>query len=85
MRRPMAGPSKTLETFPNPSLDRDYEIAFDVPEFTCLYPLTGQPDFAHFIRDDLVAALSPRSLTVVGDWFVRGGIGTVITVSYRKP
>src|SRR5215468_1174994 len=44
----MAGPSKTLETFPNPSSDRDYEIAFDVPEFTCLCPLTGQPDFAHF-------------------------------------
>ena len=44
----MAGPSKTLETFPNPSADRDYEIAFDVAEFTCLCPLTGQPDFAHF-------------------------------------
>ena len=44
----MAGPSKNLETFPNPSPDRDYEIAFDVPEFTCLCPLTGQPDFAHF-------------------------------------
>ena len=44
----MAGPSKTLETFPNPAPDRDYEIAFDVPEFTCLCPLTGQPDFAHF-------------------------------------
>ena len=48
MRRAMAGPSKTLETFPNPSPDRDYEIAFDVPEFTCLCPLTGQPDFARF-------------------------------------
>ena len=44
----MAGPSKNLETFPNPAPDRDYEIAFDVPEFTCLCPLTGQPDFAHF-------------------------------------
>jgi 7-cyano-7-deazaguanine reductase len=41
-------PSKTLETFPNPAPDRDYEIAFDCPEFTCLCPLTGQPDFAHF-------------------------------------
>ena len=117
----MAGPSKSLETFPNPSPDRDYEIAFDVPEFTCLCPLTGQPDFAHFkiryvpdqkcvelkslklyfwsyrnegafheavtnrIRDDLVAALAPRSLTVVGDWNVRGGIKTVVTVSYEKP
>ena len=39
-------PSKTLDTFPNPAPDRDYEIAFDCPEFTCLCPLTGQPDFA---------------------------------------
>jgi 7-cyano-7-deazaguanine reductase len=41
-------PSKTLDTFPNPAADRDYEIAFDCPEFTCLCPLTGQPDFARF-------------------------------------
>jgi 7-cyano-7-deazaguanine reductase len=33
--------------FENPATDRDYEIAFDCPEFTCLCPLTGQPDFAH--------------------------------------
>ncbi len=41
-------PSKKLETFPNPAPVRDYEIEFDCPEFTCLCPLTGQPDFAHF-------------------------------------
>ena len=41
-------PSKDLETFPNPAPVRDYEIAFDCPEFTCLCPLTGQPDFARF-------------------------------------
>jgi 7-cyano-7-deazaguanine reductase len=41
-------PSKALETFPNPAPDRDYEIAFDCPEFTCVCPMTGQPDFAHF-------------------------------------
>jgi 7-cyano-7-deazaguanine reductase len=41
-------PSKNLETFQNPAPARDYEIAFDCPEFTCLCPLTGQPDFAHF-------------------------------------
>ena len=35
-----------LETFPNPQPDRDYEIRFDCPEFTCLCPKTGQPDFA---------------------------------------
>ena len=40
-------PSKALASFPNPKPERDYEIAFDCPEFTCLCPLTGQPDFAH--------------------------------------
>ena len=39
-------PSKQLETFPNPRPGRDYEIRFDCPEFTCLCPRTGQPDFA---------------------------------------
>ena len=113
-------PSKTLETFSNPAPDRDYEIAFDCPEFTCLCPMTGQPDFAHFriryvpdrrcvelkslklylwsyrdqgafheavtnrVRDDLVKALSPRALVVEGDFFVRGGIGTVVTARYDK-
>lgn len=36
----------TLETFPNPHPERDYEVRFDCPEFTCLCPKTGQPDFA---------------------------------------
>ena len=39
-------PSKELETFPNPTPDRDYTIRIRVPEFTCLCPKTGQPDFA---------------------------------------
>lgn len=41
-------PSKALQTFPNPNPQRDYTIRIDVPEFTCLCPLTGQPDFAQF-------------------------------------
>jgi len=41
-------PSRDLQTFPNPAPGRDYEILFDCPEFTCLCPLTGQPDFASF-------------------------------------
>lgn len=41
-------PSRELQVFPNPAPERDYVIRFDVPEFTCLCPLTGQPDFAHF-------------------------------------
>jgi len=39
-------PSKDLETFDNPKPGRDYTIRIDVPEFTCLCPKTGQPDFA---------------------------------------
>ena len=42
-------PSKVLERFDNPKPERDYEIEFDCPEFTCLCPLTGQPDFANII------------------------------------
>ena len=110
--------SRTLETFPNPTPGRDYTIEFTCPEFTCLCPRTGQPDFATFriryvpdrlcvelkslklylwsfreeghfheavtnrILDDLVAAAAPRSMTVVGDFMVRGGIHTVVTAEY---
>jgi 7-cyano-7-deazaguanine reductase len=117
---PRKKPSKALETFPNPETRRDYTICFTCPEFTCLCPRTGQPDFAtisiryvpdkkcvelkslklylwsfrnegHFheavtnrILDDLVAAVRPRSMEVVGDFFVRGGIHTVVTVSYPR-
>jgi len=41
-----AQPGKALEVFDNPNPERDYLIAFDCPEFTCLCPRTGQPDFA---------------------------------------
>jgi 7-cyano-7-deazaguanine reductase len=44
-------PEKTLETFPNPHKDRDYHIHMEIPEFTCLCPKTGQPDFATLILD----------------------------------
>ncbi len=109
-------PSKQLETFPNPRTDRDYVISFDCPEFTCICPKTGQPDFATIkiryvpgdlcvelkslklylwsyrdegafheavtnqITDDLVDACQPRFIEVVGDFYVRGGIHTVVTV-----
>jgi 7-cyano-7-deazaguanine reductase len=111
-----AQPSKELEVFSNPHPDRDYLIAFECPEFTCLCPRTGQPDFATIriryvpnelcvelkslklylwsyrnegafheavtnrILDDIVAATKPRFIEVVGDFFVRGGIHTVVTV-----
>ncbi len=110
--------SKILETFPNPEPGRDYEICFTCPEFTCVCPRTGQPDFATFtityvpdrkcvelkslklylwsyrdeghfheavtnrILDDLVAVASPRRMTIVGDFNVRGGIHTVVTAEH---
>lgn len=42
---------KKLETFPNPMPKRDYHIHMEIPEFTCLCPKTGQPDFATLILD----------------------------------
>ena len=113
-------PSKNLESFPNPYPDRDYEIRFECPEFTCVCPKTGQPDFATIrivyvpdrlcvelkslklylwsyrnegafhekvtnqILDDLVKAVRPRRMDVEGDFFVRGGIHTVVRASHLK-
>lgn len=42
-------PSRQLQTFPNPHPARDYLVHIELPEFTCLCPLTGQPDFATLI------------------------------------
>lgn len=39
-------PSRKLQTFPNPNPGRDFRIHMEIPEFTCLCPMTGQPDFA---------------------------------------
>jgi 7-cyano-7-deazaguanine reductase len=114
------GPRQELESFSNPRPGREYEIRFEIPEFTCLCPKTGQPDFATIrvcyvpdrlcvelkslklyiwgyrdvgafhedvtnrILDDLVRALEPLRMTVTGDFFVRGGIHTVVEASYRK-
>ena len=115
-------PSKNLESFENPNPGRDYEIYFDCPEFTCLCPKTGQPDFASIriryipeqrcvelkslklylwsyreqgafheaitnqILDDLVAVTAPRFMEVEGDFYVRGGIKTVVTARHgRRP
>jgi 7-cyano-7-deazaguanine reductase len=63
---PPTVPSKDLQVFPNPAPERDYVIRFDVPEFTCLCPLTGQPDFAHFqieiVADKLCVELKSLKL-----------------------
>jgi 7-cyano-7-deazaguanine reductase len=113
--------SSTLETFPNPRPEREYEISINCPEFTSLCPKTGLPDFGEIrityvpdercvelkslkyyliefrnrgifyeaatneILDDLVGLLSPRKMTVVGDFSVRGGIKTMVTASHEKP
>ena len=117
-----AEPSQELQTFENPHPGRDYEIRMECAEFTCLCPMTGQPDFATIriryvparlcvelkslklylwsfrdegafheavtnrICDDLVEALAPRWIEVVGDFGVRGGIHTVVTARHgRRP
>ncbi len=49
-------PSKKLDTFPNPQPARDYHIHMEIPEFTCLCPKTGQPDFATLILDYIADA-----------------------------
>jgi 7-cyano-7-deazaguanine reductase len=59
-------PTRALETFPNPAPERDFEIAFDCPEFTCLCPMTGQPDFAtirvRYVPDRLCVELKSFKL-----------------------
>ena len=59
-------PSKKLETFSNPKPERDYQIRFVCPEFTCLCPLTGQPDFAditiEYVPDKLCIELKSLKL-----------------------
>ncbi len=50
-------PSKELETFPNPQPARDYTIRIRMPEFTCLCPKTGQPDFAELFLEYVPEAL----------------------------
>ena len=59
-------PSRKLETFSNPRPGRDYEISFECPEFTCVCPMTGQPDFAtiriRYVPDRLCVELKSLKL-----------------------
>jgi 7-cyano-7-deazaguanine reductase len=61
-------PSKSLETFENPQPGRDYTIRIRIPEFTCLCPKTGQPDFAtlhlEYVPDRLCVELKALKLYV---------------------
>jgi 7-cyano-7-deazaguanine reductase len=59
-------PNKDIETFPNPRPERDYEINMECPEFTCVCPKTGQPDFATiritYVPDELCVELKSLKL-----------------------
>jgi 7-cyano-7-deazaguanine reductase len=61
-------PSKSLETFANPQPERDYSIRMEIPEFTCLCPKTGQPDFAtlrlEYVPDRLCLELKALKLYI---------------------
>jgi 7-cyano-7-deazaguanine reductase len=63
--RPVPLPSSPeearLDTVANPHRDSDYVVRFTAPEFTCLCPITGQPDFAHFVIDYCPARLLVES------------------------
>jgi 7-cyano-7-deazaguanine reductase len=59
-------PGRDIETFPNPAPERDYTLRIRVPEFTCLCPITGQPDFANilieYVPDSLCVELKSLKL-----------------------
>jgi 7-cyano-7-deazaguanine reductase len=61
-------PSKQLDVVPNPQPDRDYEISIEIPEFTCLCPKTGQPDFAtiriRYVPDERIVELKSLKLYI---------------------
>jgi 7-cyano-7-deazaguanine reductase len=61
-------PATAVETFPNPSPERDYTIRMTMPEFTCLCPKTGQPDFAtlklEYVPDKLCIELKSLKLYI---------------------
>jgi 7-cyano-7-deazaguanine reductase len=61
-------PSKALETFDNPQPNRDYTVRINIPEFTCLCPKTGQPDFAEmtleYVPDKLCVELKALKMYI---------------------
>ncbi len=63
-----SSPTTQLETFPNPQVARDYTIRMQIPEFTCLCPRTGQPDFAtldlEYVPDRLCVELKSLKLYI---------------------
>jgi len=64
----MNEPNRNLETFPNPAIGRDYTIRMTIPEFSCLCPKTGQPDFAtlklEYVPDERCVELKSLKLYI---------------------
>jgi 7-cyano-7-deazaguanine reductase len=60
--------AELLESFPNPNAERDYTLRIRIPEFTCLCPKTGQPDFAtlylEYVPDDRCVELKSLKLYI---------------------
>jgi 7-cyano-7-deazaguanine reductase len=77
-----AHPTSSLETFANPSPERDYTIRMRIPEFTCLCPRTGQPDFAtlylEYVPDRLCVELKSLKL-YIASFRSRGAFHEAIT------
>ncbi|MDX1698109.1 MAG: preQ(1) synthase [Thiohalobacterales bacterium] len=75
-------PSRDLETFPNPHPERDYTVRIRMPEFTCLCPKTGQPDFAtlhlEYVPDQLCVELKSLKL-YVWSWRDEGAFHEAVT------
>jgi 7-cyano-7-deazaguanine reductase len=73
---------KVLETFDNPQLDREYQIIINIPEFTCVCPKTGQPDFAtiniDYIPDQLCLELKALKL-YMGTYRDQGAFHEAVT------
>src|SRR5881397_1835233 len=61
---PPSAPSKELHVFPNPAPERDYVIQFQVPEFTCHCPLTGQSHYKHITMDLISAQLCAEIMSL---------------------
>ena len=75
-------PTNQLETFANPQIERDYTIRMQIPEFTCLCPRTGQPDFAtldlEYVPDRLCVELKSLKL-YIWSFRDRGAVHEAVT------
>ena len=85
---PTSPEDAVLETFANPNTGLDYLVRLTCPEFTCLCPITGQPDFAHFVIDYVPdkACIESKSLKLfMASWRNTGSFheATTLTIATR--